>query len=67
MTAVRESQEESTHKIVLDIFLNNLGVRLDLSEIDRSHRGKLTRTVMLRVDLQLLNLSVTGQDKKYSK
>ena len=47
VTAVKESQEESAHKIVLDIFLNNLGVRLDLSEIDRSHRGKLTRTVML--------------------
>ena len=38
MTCVKESQEESTDKIVLDIFLNNLGVRLDLSEIDRSHR-----------------------------
>ena len=38
MTGVKESQEESTDKIVLHIFLNNLGVRLDLSEIDRSHR-----------------------------
>ena len=38
MTCVKESQEESTDKIVLDIFLNNLGVRPDLSEIDRSHR-----------------------------
>ena len=38
MTGVKESQEESTDKIVLDIFLNNLGVRLDLSEIDRSHK-----------------------------
>ena len=38
MTGVKESQEESTDKIVLDIFLNNLGVRLDLSEIDRPHR-----------------------------
>ena len=33
MTGVKESKED---KIVLDIFLNNLGVRLDLSEIDRS-------------------------------
>ena len=38
MTGVKESQEESNDKIVLDIFLNNLGDRLDLSEIDRSHR-----------------------------
>ena len=38
MTCVKEGQEESTDKIVLDIFLNNLGVRFDLSEIDRSHR-----------------------------
>ena len=38
MTCVKESQEESTDNIVLDIFLNNLGVRPDLSEIDRSHR-----------------------------
>ena len=38
MTGVKESQEESTNKIVLDIFLNNLGVRLDLSEIDRFHK-----------------------------
>ena len=32
MTGVKESQEESTVKIVLDIFFNNLGDRLDLSE-----------------------------------
>ena len=37
-TGVKESQEESTGKIVLNIFLDNLGVRLDLSEIGRSHR-----------------------------
>ena len=38
MTGLKESQEDSTDKTVLDIFLNNLGVRLDLSEVDRSHR-----------------------------
>ena len=38
MIGVKESQEGSTDKTVLDIFLNNLGVRLHLSEIDRCHR-----------------------------
>ena len=53
LTGVKESQEETTDKILLDIFLNNLGVRLDLSETDRSHRleedGKITsRSIIIK-------------------